>query len=515
MIDMTAAAAGTFATALAWLLVRHWLRLPVPHSQNTHEHARRVPATGPLAALLGPLCAARPGKSGVQLLHDGPQSLAVRLLLIRKASVCIDVQYYIWRDDVAGGLLLDALEAAADRGVQVRLLLDDFGTTGLDARLMHLDSHPGIAVRLVNPFRLRRPKLLNLLFDFSRLNRRMHNKGLVVDGVAAVIGGRNIGDEYFDAGHAELVTDLDVLAIGAIVAAVDADFDSYWHCAAAYPLASIVRPQSRSPAAPSGTALRARYESAAASDAVRALMDETSDFEWADVCIMSDPPGKLLGVAAPSDLLLPKLLAALSPISRRLVLVSAYFVPMAEGIRLLADLAARGVQVDVLTNSLRSGNVVVVHAGYAPLRRRLLAAGVRLWEMKGSGAGRVRLGLVPRRLRRNGSSASFFRTSASALHAKTFIADGTSLFVGSVNFDPRSWRLNTEVGFLIAAPALAARLEAELDAALPEFAWSLRLEDGQLAWDSKPERLDAEPGTAAWQRAAIWLVGRLPFAWML
>ncbi|WP_017667452.1 phospholipase D family protein [Sandarakinorhabdus sp. AAP62] len=453
-----------------------------------------------MTAALARLCNAHPGQSGVQLLDDGPAALAVRIALVRRAREAIDCQYYIWRHDTAGRLLLAELVAAAARGVRVRLLLDDFGCPGFDGLAL-----PGIEVRLFNPGRLRRWRWLNALFDFPRLNRRMHNKSLTVDGIATVIGGRNIGDEYFDDAHADLAVDLDVLAIGTIAAEVAADFQRYWDHAVPRPPGTAVLPVGEA-------ARRMRWLAAADSPATHAMIDDARDFTWAQVRMLSDPPEKIAGAAAEARLLLPQLVGALGPVRRRLLLVSAYFVPTASGTSLLGGLVQQGVTVDVLTNSLLSNNVALVHAWYAPWRVRLLKAGVRLWEMRGVAGDRVSFGLVPRRLRRRRDATSFFRASASELHTKSFIADGRWLFVGSMNFDPRSWKLNTEMGFLIDSPALAGRLEAALDAGLPRFAWALELHEGQLAWRDNGHLLKPEPGTTALQRLVMRLLGRLPLA---
>jgi cardiolipin synthase C len=456
-----------------------------------------------MTAALARLCDAHPGRSGVQLLDDGPAALALRIALVRRATASIDCQYYIWRDDVSGRLLLDELAAAAACGVKVRLLLDDFGCDAVEALVARL---PGVAVRLFNPARLRWPRWLNLLFDFPRLNRRMHNKSLTVDGIATVIGGRNIGDEYFDASHPALAADLDVLAIGAIAGAVAADFEIFWTCDAAWPLPPRAGALPRQPDSP----LSIAYQVAADSPATLALIDAADDFTWADVRMLSDSPAKIRDAAAASQLMLPQLLAALSPMRQRLLLVSAYFIPTPATAAALGQLAGQGVRVEVLTNSLISNNVALIHAWYAPWRTPLLAMGVKLWEMRGAAGDRVRLGLVPRRLRRTPDASSFFRRSASALHAKTIIADGRWLFVGSMNLDPRSMQLNTEMGFLIDSPALAGRLEAELDAGLPQFAWALEQRDGALSWREGDHLLQPEPGTNAVQRAAMRLLALLP-----
>ncbi|WP_235927780.1 phospholipase D-like domain-containing protein, partial [Sandarakinorhabdus rubra] len=289
----------------------------------------------------------------------------------------------------------------------------------------------------------------------------------------------------------------------AVAEAVAADFQRYWDSPAAVPAAQL-GPAGAPPPPPAGAdAMRAVYAAAAASPATAALLDEAGDFEWADVRMLSDPPEKISGAATEDRLLMAQVLAAIGPVSRRLLLVSAYFVPGEEGTRLLAGLAGQGLRVDVLTNSLMSNNVVLVHAWYAPWRLKLLEAGVRLWEMRGVEGSRVTLGLVPRSLRRRASDVSFFRTSASELHAKTLVVDGRLLLVGSMNFDPRSWKLNTEMGFLISSPVLAGRLEAALDAGLPHFAWALEANGSRLAWREGEAVLQTEPGTTALQRAAL------------
>lgn len=448
--------------------------------------------------------AAHPGLSGVSLVDDGAEALALRLRLIEAARSRIDLQYYIWRNDGAGHLLLSALVAAARRGVEVRLLLDDHGTSGLDGPLAALAALPGVEVRLFNAFRLRAPKWLNFLWDFRRLNRRMHNKCLVVDGLAAIIGGRNIGDEYFEDDHPALAADLDVLGVGAVAREVDADFELYWASPAAVPVGQLVRHAGPLP----GALL----------PPLAPWQPDASAFDWVSVRMISDDPAKIFDAAAPAALWLPQLLSALGPVRARLLLVSAYFVPMTDGIALFRRLVANGVEVQVLTNSLRSNNVALAHAGYLPARRQLLAAGVRLWEMKGRTSDRSELGLMPRRLKRRegrGEPTSFFRSSASALHAKTFVADGERLFIGSMNFDPRSWRLNTEIGFLIECPAMAARVEARLAAMLPTFAWEVKLVNGRLQWHGRSTVHNTEPFTRWWQRAVLRVVSWLPVLWLL
>jgi putative cardiolipin synthase len=470
---------------------------------------------------LAALADAHPGLSGVQLVDDGAESLELRLRLIAAARTQIDLQYYIWANDNAGRQLLAALAAAAARGVHVRLLLDDHGTSGLDAPLAALAASPRIEVRMFNAFRFRSPKWLNFLWDFRRLNRRMHNKSLIVDGTAAIIGGRNIGDEYFSVDHTTLAADLDALGIGAVAADVAADFERYWAAPVSMPIGMLVKGQGAFPATrlPEPPPQPLPWH------------PDASAFDWVRVQMISDDPAKITDSAPPAALWLPQLLAALGPLDTRLSLISAYFVPTEAGLALLEGLAANDVNVQILTNSFRSNNVALAHAGYAPVRARLLAAGIRLWEMKGARSDRTELGLVPRRLRRTtgtdkrASLTAFFRTSASALHAKTFVADGERLFVGSMNFDPRSWHLNTEIGFLIDSPALAGRVEDRLAAMLPDFAWEVKAvparglsrlwSRSRLEWHDQASVSAHEPFTHPGQRAALRFLGWLPIAWLL
>ncbi len=198
------------------------------------------PGDGPVAAAARRLSAERPGLTGIAMLADGPAAFAARVALIDAARATIDAQYYIWHADLTGSILLEALKRAADRGVRVRLLLDDNGLSGLDRELAQLAAHPNAAVRLFNPFMLRWPKWLNHLFDFRRLNRRMHNKALIADGAAVIMGGRNIGDAYFGAGDATIFVDLDVLAVGDAAPEVQEDFERYWRCEAAVDAARIL-----------------------------------------------------------------------------------------------------------------------------------------------------------------------------------------------------------------------------------------------------------------------------------
>ncbi|WP_262358491.1 phospholipase D-like domain-containing protein, partial [Bordetella pertussis] len=212
---------------------------PVDRTASHALDATQARAT-PLGQGVGELADTHPGLSGFHVLGDAQDAFAARMLLARAATRTLDVQYYIWRNDMTGTLLLQALHAAAERGVRVRLLLDDNGISGLDDALAALDAHPNAEVRLFNPFPTRSFKALGYLTDFSRLNRRMHNKSFTVDNQATIIGGRNIGDEYFGATDGVLFADLDVLAVGPVVGDVSAEFDAYWASESAWPAGPLL-----------------------------------------------------------------------------------------------------------------------------------------------------------------------------------------------------------------------------------------------------------------------------------
>ncbi|MEO5733962.1 MAG: phospholipase D family protein [Rubrivivax sp.] len=443
------------------------------------------------------------------------------MLLAEAAERSLDVQYYTWHDDLTGTLLMHALKQAADRGVRVRLLLDDNNTAGLDPGLAALDSHANIQVRLFNPFMQRDWRWLGFLTDFSRLNRRMHNKSFTADNQATIVGGRNIGDEYFDAGQEIAFIDLDVLAVGAVVGAVSADFDRYWASASAYPVASLLPPAapdalaqlSAAASRVAGSAQAAPYvEALRRSDFIRHLVDGETVLEWTAVRLVSDDPAKGLGRADASVLVPQRLNDVLGAPQHQLLLVSPYFVPTASGTRALTDLANRGVAVGVLTNSLAATDVPAVHAGYAKRRSALLRSGVRLFELKSD------------RTAAKSSSADRGLTGSSgaSLHAKTFAIDSSRVFVGSFNLDPRSAALNTESGFVIDSPQMAGGIARAFAEQVPARSYALRLtDDGTVEWleaaagGGAPMVLRHEPQTPVWKRLMVRVLSWLPIEWML
>ncbi|MCR9262310.1 MAG: phospholipase D family protein [Pseudomonadaceae bacterium] len=471
-----------------------------------------------LGQRIAPLMAPHPGQSGVYSIANPRESFAMRVLLSQAAERTLDLQYYIWHDDTTGTLLMSALYKAAERGVRVRLLLDDNGTAGIDDEMWVLDLHPNIEVRLFNPFLNRSFKALGYLTDFSRLNRRMHNKSFTADGQATVIGGRNIGDEYFGATTGVLKADLDALLVGSVVEEVSMDFDRYWASQSSYPVADIVESLSQTD---EQRVLRA-FSKVATQPAAKGYLDaiEKSDFIsrllkgeapllWSEVRLVTDDPAKGLESMEGEQLLIRQLDEILAKPQSSVMLVSPYFVPTKAGTEAFVEMVGRGVQVHILTNALEATDVLPVHAGYAKRRKTLLASGVKLYEMMRLASGGAQQ-----------NRATGFGSSASSLHAKTFTIDGKRVFIGSFNFDPRSMHLNTELGFVIENPVLARDVEQSLTTVLPALAYEVRLDDkGDLYWlDNRgetPRRFDHEPNSGWFKRASVAVLKWLPIEWLL
>jgi putative cardiolipin synthase len=464
--------------------------------------------------------AAHPGKSGILPLARPRDAFAARGVLAGAADKSIDVQYYIWHGDHAGYLLFEALWDAAERGVRVRMLLDDANTAGLDPTIAALDAHPNIEVRLYNPFVQRGSRAVGYISDFTRLNRRMHNKSFTVDNQISVVGGRNIGNEYFGAGGGVVFADLDVVAVGPVVREVSKGFDTYWNSPSAYPAASFVGSSNGEGTADlkrKFAATRADPEARVYLEAVRNtplardIIARRVEFEWVDAQVRFDDPAKTLDDTARTDILLfPQLVKLIGKPQKRLDLISPYFVPRDAGAAALAELAQSGVRVRILTNSLAASDVGAVHAGYAKHREMLLKAGVQLFELKPS-VGRDVLG----------DKAGVGSSSSSGLHAKTFAVDDRRVFVGSFNFDPRSARLNTEIGVVIDSPRLARDMAEAFDTEVPLAAYEVRLApDGNgLQWIDRTasgERIyTIEPETGFFKRLGVQVMSVLPIDWLL
>ncbi|KZC19513.1 MULTISPECIES: phospholipase D family protein [Rhodanobacter] len=468
------------------------------------------PAQTPIDRELAPYLAAHPGETAATLLPDGLDAFAARAASARLAGRSLDLQYYMWHDDLVGHLLAREVYAAAERGVRVRLLLDDINTKGLDPALLALDAHPNIEVRLYNPFRNRRGvwRLLEMVQRFFSVNHRMHNKAWIADGRIALVGGRNIGDEYFDANRSVNFRDLDMLLLGPAVADASAIFDDFWNSSAAVPIEAL-NPQTpenlhRLVAALAhecaDAAAQVYLDRVAASPSAQRLANHELSPHWsASITVASDPPLKTKA-ADRSGWLQLRLAAHLGGVHSEVLLISPYFVPGKQGTATLLGLARGGTRVGVVTNSLAANDVPAVHSGYERYRRQLLDGGVGLFE-----------------IRRRGPVAThgLFGSGAS-LHTKAFVIDGARGFVGSFNLDPRSANLNTEMGVLFDDASLARDLRQEyLRLAMPELSYQLRRgADGSPQWLDRsvqpPLVLEHEPEAGWWLRTITRLISWLP-----
>lgn len=459
-----------------------------------------------------------PGLTGIHPLADARDAFAARALLAATAEKTLDVQYYIWRADVTGALLLNALYQAAERGVRVRLLLDDNGIAGMDELLAALNSHPNIEVRLFNPFTVRSPKAIGYVTHFSRANRRMHNKSFTADNQATIVGGRNVGDEYFGATEGILFADLDVVAVGEVVPHVSTDFDRYWASDSSYPVERLLGTPTTDSLKQIEAAARNAESAPNATRYVTALRDSrfVSDmiagqlaFSWAPAKLVSDDPRKGLGEAGAEDLLMHRMAHILGAPKSRVDLVSPYFVPTRPGVEAFSQLAEQGVKIRILTNALEATDVAAVHAGYEKRRKPLLKAGIELFEMRQQGE---ELDVK--------DQAGVLGSSGSSLHAKTFAVDNKRVFVGSFNFDPRSAKLNTEMGLIIEDRNLADAVARAFDEQIPANAYEVLLDEkGQLYWleRSNGEEIiyHKEPGTGILKRSAVRFLSWLPIEWLL
>lgn len=488
----------------------------LPVQQERPYSAAIVDAHTPLGALFASGLAAHPGQSAFHLLQSGEDAFLARIDLIRNAQRSIDLQSYIYQFDETGLALLNELLAAADRGVRVRLLLDDFHVTSQENSLAVLAAQPNIEVRVFNPFASRTARWFDLVRDFGRVNRRMHNKSMTADGQAAVVGGRNVGNEYFGATEELDFSDVDLFAIGPVVTDVAREFDEYWNSASAYtllPLLGVPKPQAHRvqeyrallaeflAQQPNPTYFTAPTQSGVLSE----LAAGSLPLYWGLGELIYDRANKItLPVEDRSGRAMQRLLANLLEARQELILVSPYFVPGKQGVRVLQDLVKRGVHVVVLTNSFAATDVQAVHAGYTAYRKELLAAGVELYELKP----KIKRSAAQGRKRMLGGSS---RTS---LHAKAYMVDGRRLFVGSLNLDPRSIRLNTEMGIMVDSGEMCAPLSKRFWERLPDVAYRVTLRDDRLMWATRENDVeisqDSEPGMGLLQHIGQHLLRLLP-----
>jgi putative cardiolipin synthase len=461
-----------------------------------------------------------PEESGFRLMPLGSYSLDTRVQLARRAEVSLDVQYYHLENDESGRWFLRALRDAAMRGVRVRLLIDDFYTHGQDRLFLALAAHPNVEVRLFNPFCCARDssQLIRFVaspFDIKRLNHRMHNKLFVADGAMAVIGGRNVANEYFLRNSMGLnFIDVDAFAVGWIVEPLQGLFDRYWNADAVYPLHAITR------TAASNEELRRQFEEWTGPDNTPppAALPRSDilgygplslDLDrgrlgliWGRAFVFADHPDKPFDAAAGAEIAVTSvtfnLFDAIRKAQQEVVISSPYLVPGKSGMELFRGLRERGVKVTAMTNSLGSTDEPLVHIGYTAYRNQMLALGVDIYEVSGS------------RVKRN-RRENLFGLSLGRLHAKLAVIDKRWLFIGSMNLDPRSATINTELGSIIDSPELARELLRIIDIDRLQSAYRLQLSpEGQCQWlgyeDDREVVLNEEPDSTFWVRLKLRLL---------
>jgi putative cardiolipin synthase len=448
------------------------------------------------ASAISAASAAHPDWSGIKLLPYGLDAFAARLALADSAERTLDLQYYIWMPDKAGKLLAQHVLGAADRGVRVRLLLDDFGGTAPDNVLLTLSAHTNIEVRIFNPVANRTFRKLSSLFDIKRVNRRMHNKSFTADRTVAIVGGRNIAEHYFGLGEEPLFADFDVIAAGPAVKEVGMMFDRFWYSESSIPVEALSRKQILAKDVAAGQTqlnLEAntitnspQFQSVFANETARDIRRHDLSLTWGPVWLVSDLPEKVKSARAdPTTHLLPQMRSVVTNTTREWLIISPYFVPGKKGVKLISSLRQRGVRIVVLSNSLASQDVTAVHAGYRRYRKALLSEGVEMWEMRPDvelrGTGEQQM------------TDKKHKSPGSSLHMKTLVFDRKVLFVGSLNLTPRSSSINTEMGLVMEIPALAEPVAGTFEQRLVDKAYRLELVPGSwpacghIVWHSRED----------------------------
>jgi putative cardiolipin synthase len=458
------------------------------------------------------------GQSGFLLLGNGLDAFVARAILAHVAERSIDVQYYLFHDDLIGNLFTDQLLKAADRGVRVRLLVDDMDLEGKDLDVAVMDSHPNMEVRIFNPFSRKKGRTRQFVSRAGSVTRRMHNKSFTVDNQVTILGGRNMGNEYFDADPELAFSDLDVLAIGPVAQEVSTAFDLYWNSELAYPASVLI---GKRPTTEEIKEMRQKLtefvESQSDSEYLQALRNSNLandirqnnvSFNWGEAVVLYDQPEKILHDFDESQYhLAPKLKPYAEGVKKELIIFSPYFVPGKPGTAFLTQLAQRGVRVRILTNSLASNDVGIVHAGYSKYRKDLLRAGIELYELNEKLTRKER----KEKKGKHGSSKV-------SLHAKSFVFDRKRVFIGSLNLDPRALVHNTEIGVVLTSEKIASEMSDWFDQNMEQVAFRLELnkEDGseKILWhsrvDGKAVVFEVEPYTGFWQRFGIGFLRLLP-----
>jgi len=460
------------------------------------------------------------GESGFHHLSNGLDAFVARAVLADVAERSIDTQYYMIHNDVVGSLFIDQLYKAAERGVRVRLLIDDIDQGGRDSGLAILDAHPNIEVRLFNPFARNVGRTGQYISGFGKQTRRAHNKSFTVDNQVTILGGRNIGDEYFNANPELAFVDMDVLSNGPVAQDVSASFDLYWNHELSYPITTIAEELPTDEEAAQRKKeffefVAEQYESEYMqhlrdSDLANELRRGRPDLSWGIGDVVADDPDKLIEDTSDTKYrLIEQMRPYLEGVQKEIIILSPYFVPGKGGVAYFQTLRDRGVRVRILTNSLSSTDVSAVHAGYARYRKALLRMGVELYELN------KELDKEERKKMKEGGIGD----SRASLHAKAFVLDRKWVFIGSLNLDPRSVVQNTEIGVVFQSPEIAESMAGAFDSKIDKLAFRLELEEvtkgnEQIVWygtvDGEPMTLYKDPYTGFWKRFGVGFMRMLP-----
>ena len=455
------------------------------------------------------------GKSGFKLIPYGQDAFTARIAMARLAQKSLDLQYYLWKSDKTGLILAGEVLDAANRGVKVRILLDDIGQNGRDDIVAAINKHPNIQIRIFNPFAHRNSHLLDFIGDYDRVNHRMHNKTIIADNALAIVGGRNIGDQYFGVGEETSFRDLDIAAAGPVVRQISSVYDHFWNSNWTVPIGALAKHsytkkdllniQQMIHRRISG--LHFPYPLNQDIEILKKDMIRIRDsFVWAKaVYVWDDPDMMYIEADKQKNTMIQKLKQRVQSVKKSLHIESAYFIPRPSGIAELIRLQKRGIKVRLLTNSLASNDVIAAHAGYAGYRKELLSAGVELYELRpDAGANRI----VNRRL--------ISDTNNTGLHAKAMVFDSNAVFVGSFNLDPRSAAINTEGGLYIESPTIAKEVLAFMSKGIkPQNSYRVLLDTrGGLAWitviDGKTKVYHSDPVVGEWRRLKADMIRILP-----
>ena len=498
--------------------------LPKHKIESIPETALQVDtAQTTLAQIIQPLQEQHPDLTGYLVLFEPLEALATRLSLIDKAEKRLDLQYYIWDNDKVGSLALHALIRAADRGVKIRLLIDDNNAKSTEGIFLALAQHPNIEVKLFNPYRFRKYRALDMILDLKRINRRMHNKSFIADHQVALIGGRNMTNQYYNVSDNYQFSDVDVMLVGTAVKDISHSFDEYWSHEYAYKVQEVVKQSAHHLSYESlKRQLDEHYERVTVqnyldltsnSQAIDSLMSRDIQLDWVKAEVVKDSPDKIKSKAKKKEHLNFQLIQHLEQPEKNVDLISAYFVPEKKGAKMLTDLTKDGVKVRVLTNSFKANDVAVVHAFYGKYRQNLLEHGVQLYEFLPA-LNKNDLDKNTEDLAKK-AKVSIKGLSRSSLHAKLMALDEKQVFIGSFNFDPRSAYLNTEIGVLLNSPPLAQAVHTTMDENLSKYAYKLVLDaNKKITWQRQtpqgPVIYTKEPRMKWWQRAGIKMLSWLP-----